>query len=54
MLSSRGSVIVEKVHKPLQVVLDAYNNHITPLIEISNKLQEYPNPREENARLAMH
>ena len=52
--SKGGSVIVDKVHEHLQVALDAYNSQITPLTEIPKKLQEYPNPREEKVRLAMH
>ena len=52
--SLRGSMIVDKVKEPLQVALDAYNSCITPLIEISKKLQEYPNPREEKVRLVFH
>ena len=42
--SSGGSVIVDKVHEPLQAALDAYNDWITPLTEIPKELQEYPNP----------
>ena len=41
-----GSVIVDKMNKPLQAALDAYNNRVTPLTEIPKKLQEFPNPRE--------
>ena len=42
--SSRGSIKADKVHEPLRVALDAYNDCVTPLIEIPRKLQEYPNP----------
>ena len=51
--SSGGSVIVDKVNESLQAALDAYNNRVTPLIEIPKKLQEYPNPVEEKVRLAV-
>ena len=33
-----GSVIVDKINEPFKVVLNAYNNHITPQIEIPKKL----------------
>ena len=49
-----GLIIVNKIHEPLQAALDAYNDRITPLTEIPKKLQEYPNPREEKVRLAIH
>ena len=52
--SSGGSVIVDKVNETLQAALDAYNSRIPPLTEIPKKLQEYPNPREEKVRLAVH
>ena len=42
------------MHEHLQAALDAYNSRITPLTEIPKKLQEYPNPREEKVRLALH
>ena len=45
---------MDKIHEPLQAALDAYSSRITPLTEIPKKLQEYPNPREENVRLAEH
>ena len=48
------SVVIDKVHEHLQAALDAYNSWITPLTEIPKKLQEYPNPREEKVRLALH
>ena len=47
-------MIVDRVNKPLQVALDAYNSQTTPLVEIPKKLQEYPNPKEEKVRLAIH
>ena len=47
-------MIVDRIHEPLQAALDAYNSRITPLTEIPKKLQEYPNPREEKVRLAVH
>ena len=46
--------VIDKVHEHLQAALDAYNSQITSLIEIPKKLQEYPNPREEKVRLALH
>ena len=52
--SSGGSVIVDKVNETLRAALDAYGQRITPLTEIPKKLQEYPNPREEKIRLAIH
>ena len=52
--SSGGLVIVDKVNKTLRAVLDAYSQCITPLTEIPKKLQEYPNPRKERVRLAVH
>ena len=52
--SSGGSVIVDKVNETLRAALDAYGQRITPLTEIPKKLQEYPNPREEKIRLAVH
>ena len=52
--SEGGSVVIDKVHEHLQAALDAYNSRITPLTEIPKKLQEYPNPREEKVRLALH
>ena len=45
---------MDKIHEPLQAALDAYSSRVTPLTEIPKKLQEYPNPREENVRLAEH
>ena len=52
--SEGGLVVIDKVHEHLQAALDAYNSRITSLIEIPKKLQEYPNPREEKVRLALH
>ncbi len=52
--SSGGSMIVDKVNEPLQAALDAHDSRITPLTVIPKKLQEYPNPREEKVRLAVH
>ena len=55
--SSKGSggfVIVDKVNETLRAALDAYSQHITPLTKIPKKLQEYPNPRKERVRLAVH
>ena len=52
--SSGGSVIVDKVFEPLQAAMDAYNSRIAALKELPKKLQEYPNPREENINLAVH
>ena len=49
-----GSVIVDKVNEQLQATLDAYNSRVTPLIEIPQKIQEYPNPKEEKVRLAIN
>ena len=54
--SEGGSVVIDKVHviEHLQAALDAYNSRITSLTEIPKKLQQYPNPREEKVRLALH
>lgn len=52
--SEGGSVIIDRVHEPLQAALDAYSSCITPLTEIPKKLQEYPNPQEEKVRLVVH
>ena len=45
---------MDKVNETLRAALDAYGQRITPLTEIPKKLQEYPNPREEKIRLAVH
>ena len=50
--SSGGSIIVDRVNKPLRAALDAYNSHITPQTKIPKKLQEYSNPKEEKEQLA--
>ena len=52
MPSSGGSVIVDKIYEPLQVAIQAYNDQISELTEISKKLQEYPNARAEKVALA--
>ena len=52
--SSGEFVIVDRVNKPLKAVLDAYNSHITPQIEIPKKLKEYPSPKEEKEQLAAY
>ena len=45
---------MNRVHETLQAALHAFCNHVTPLIEIPKKLQEYPNVQGENVRLAVH
>ena len=52
--SSGGSVLVEKVNESLEAIKRAYESRITALNEISPKLKEYPNPREEKVNLAVH
>ena len=52
--SSRGLIIVDKVHEPLHATLEVYNEQITPLMEIPKKLLVYPNPKEEKVRLVIH
>ena len=45
---------MEKVNESLDAIKKAYESRITALTEIPAKLQEYPNPREEKFRLAVH
>ena len=52
--SSGDLVLVEKVNESLDAIKKAYESRITALTEIPPNLQEYPNPREEKVRLAVH
>ena len=53
-VSSRGSVLVDKINETLDACVEAHKSRIAALEDLPKKLQEYPNPREEKINLVVH
>ena len=48
-----GSVLIDKNYEPLEVAIRAYESRLAALVDLPEKLKQYPNAREEKVRLVV-
>ena len=46
-----GSVLIDKKYEPLEATIRAYGSRLAALVDLPNKLKQYPNAREEEVGL---
>ena len=46
--------MIEKKSKPLEAAIQAYESRLAAQLDLPNKLKQYPNAREEKAKLAVN
>ena len=49
-----GFVLIDKKYEPLEAAIQAYESRFEAQIDLPDKLKQYPNAREEKARLAVN
>ena len=49
-----GLALIDKKYEPSEAAIRAYKSRIAALLDLPDKLKQYPNAREEKAQLAVN